>query len=440
MENDLPWPEAEWVHLPALTLDAHGQPDYGALLRYVRKEMRGWSADYVAEQYSTALWLLFGLEDVVITARWIQKMEHDNLLPQDPLRRAALAAILGIPPTALGLEDVFKQTRRALLIPRKQRLDPEEYRAALASYWQAYYAGTVLLYAEQIMQRLYDLHDNVLYVKEPNVFMDLLCRYHILIACIARDQGDYQTALEYLRDALTLAKRLNNQELRLTLLYRRAGTYFDKGDSVRALAASTQAVTIAQQLNVQRGGTTTQHINSLLDGAIHLMHGTHFAHQIQHDDELTKALKQIDEGQALLEEHDGETDEYFVDPSPSWIHSRRALVYLESPLRAFHSPEKALIEIAYAKQLSAPTAKRSLVYTNYVEARAYIDRGQPEWALKLAEDTLERVEEMQSAVNLDRLGQVYRLLREHPTYGGQTEVSQFGLRLKVARIKLQMLR
>jgi hypothetical protein len=115
-------------------------------------------------------------------------------------------------------------------------------------------------------------------------------------------------------------------------------------------------------------------------------------------------------------------------------------VYLGSPLRALRFPEKALIEIAHAKQLRAPNDRRLLVYTSYVEARAYIERGQPEWALKLAEDTLARVAEMQSAVNLDRLGQVYRRLREYPKYGGQNEVSQFGLRLKVARIKLQMLR
>ncbi|MBV9019228.1 MAG: hypothetical protein JOZ71_00795, partial [Ktedonobacteraceae bacterium] len=98
MDSYVSWLESEWVQLPPLTLDAHGQPDYGALLRYVRKQIRGWSADYVAQHYSTALWLLFRIEDPIITARWIQKMEHDNALPQDPLRRATLAVILGIPP------------------------------------------------------------------------------------------------------------------------------------------------------------------------------------------------------------------------------------------------------------------------------------------------------------------------------------------------------
>jgi hypothetical protein len=121
-----------------------------------------------------------------------------------------------------------------------------------------------------------------------------------------------------------------------------------------------------------------------------------------------------------------------------WIHHRRAFVNLGSPLRALRFPEKALIEISHAKQLRAPNDRRLLVYTGYLEARAYIERGQPEWALKLAEDTLETVEEMQSAVNLDRLGRVYRLLREYPRYGEQTGVLQFGLRLKVARIKVQM--
>ncbi|MBV9691619.1 MAG: hypothetical protein JO202_18135 [Ktedonobacteraceae bacterium] len=439
MENDLAWPEAEWVQLPPLTLDAHGQPDYGALLRYVRKHIRGWSADDVAEQYSTALWLLFGIEDVVITARWIQKMEHNNALPQDPLRRATLAAILGIPPAAVGLQDVFKQSSRALLIPRRQRLDPAEYRAALDSYWQAFYAGTVLLYAEQIMERLYNLHDNVLYVKEPNVLMDLLCRYDLLISTIASDQGDYKTSLEYKWDALILAKRLNNEELRASILWRRAGTYFDMGDSMRAIAASTEAAAIAHQLNPQRDGSILRRINPLLDGAIHLIHGVCLAHDAQSDDDLTTALKQIDAGRMLFEAQGDQPNVYDAAASAGWIHQRRAFVYLGSPLPALRSAEKALIETAYAKKLRAPNEKRVLIYTNYLEARAYLERGQPEWALKLAEDTLEAAEEMKSVVNLIRLGRVYKLLREYPKYGGQREVSQFGLRLKVARIKLQML-
>jgi tetratricopeptide (TPR) repeat protein len=432
------WPEAEWVQVPPLTLDAYGQPDYGALLCYVRKQIRGWSADYVAEQYSTALWLLFGSEDAAITARWIQKMEHDNALPQDPVRRATLAVILGIPPRALGLQSVFKQNSRALMIPRKQRLDPAEYRAALDSYWQAYYTGTVVLYVEQIMERFHDLHAAVLY-QATNQIMDLLCRYPILIATIACDQGDYQTSLEYIRDALILAKRLNNEELRASILGRRAGVCFDRGDHMRAIAASTEAAAIAQQLNTQHDGPILRPINPLLDGAIHLGHGQYLAHDAQSDDDLTTALKQIDAGRMLLEAQGDQPNVHGVTASASWIHHRRASVYLGSPLRAFRSPEKALIEIAYAKRLCAPNERRVLIYTDYLEARAYIDRGQPEWALKLAEDTLEAVEEMRSAVNLDRLGRLYKLLREYPKYGEQTEVSQFGLRLKVARIKLQML-
>ncbi len=426
MESYVSWLEAEWVPLPALTRDTHGQPDYGTLVRYVRKEIKGWSADYLAEQYSTALWLLFGSKDVVITARWIQKMEHNNLVPEDPLRRAALAAILGIPPAALGLQAVFKQNLRALTIPRKQRIDPEEYRAALDFYWQAYYTGTVLLYAEHIMQRLYDLHNNVLYVKKPNVFMDLLCRYQILIALIACDQQDSETALEYLRDALILAKRLKNEELRAFVLYYRAGVYFDQGYMTKAIATSEAARAIESEINLN------------LRAAISLSSGFHVASNAQSKEEVSAAINQIDRGEYLLDQSTSEPDEYFVKPSPERIHLNRALAYLGSPLRVLCSPERALIEIDYTKNLIDPTSRRRLMYTNFLEAKAYVDRGQPEQALRLAEDMLETVEEMKSVINLDRLGQVYKLLREYPTYGGKTEVSQFGLRLKVARIKLQM--
>ncbi|MBV9690792.1 MAG: hypothetical protein JO202_13915 [Ktedonobacteraceae bacterium] len=427
MDSYVSWLEAEWVHLPPLTLDAHGQPDYGALLRYVRKQIKGWSADYLAEQYSTALWLLFGSKDAVITARWIQKMEHDNALPQDPVRRATLAAILGIPPAALGLRDVFKQNLRAVMIPRKQRIDPEEYRAALDAYWRAYYTGTVLLCAEQIMERLYDLHNSVLYVKEPNVFMDLLCRYQILIALIACDQQDSETTLEYLRDALILAKRLKNEELRAFVLYYRAGVYFDQGHITKAIANSEAARAIEGEINLN------------LRAAISLSGGFHVASNAQSKEEVSAAINQIDRGEYLLEHSTSEPDEYFVKPSPERIHLNRALAYLGSPLRVLRSPERALIEIDYTKNLIDSTSRRRLMYTNFLEAKAYVDRGQPEQALKLAEAMLETVEEMKSVINLDRLGQVYKLLREYPKYGRQAEVVQLGLRLKVARIKLQML-
>ena len=130
----------------------------------------------------------------------------------------------------------------------------------------------------------------VAYVNEHHQqqIKELLCHYHQLALDVARDQGDFGTALAHAHLAITLAKRTQNNELLAAALYRRGLTYFDMGNLSAAANDLGSALPYARYARPQ------------LLGMVSMEAGRFRAHLAQSCVDKLQACRLLDQTESIL--------------------------------------------------------------------------------------------------------------------------------------------
>lgn len=170
-------------------------------MRFWRKEVMGWkNARILATTYNEVLEYAcdIGLMNVPeeITSRWIERMEKNNAVPPDKVRRWMLTTLLNIPPAYLGLTalqslPLFIEERK-LPIPTTTSIDIDEYKKRLHEIWAAPY--DVL---DEVRAKIYSLQELSLYGSEQqrSQALYLLCEYLAAAGNVQRAQGYMTSAI-----------------------------------------------------------------------------------------------------------------------------------------------------------------------------------------------------------------------------------------------------
>jgi transcriptional regulator with XRE-family HTH domain len=359
-------------------------------------------------------WTQLDLADALeITDKAVRDMENKNAGLDSITRRRILSDMLKIPPALLGIAAL------EVLIPTEvkaieQKPDIASLHLALPSYWEKHLSSTAKGDTRELLLKIGMLHDAVLYAKgqDKKTVVELLCRYHILVAFIVDDHPQFQTALLHLNRATILAKSLGNKELYAAALYRRGNAFFVKGD--------TEAAINDYSLSFRNA------VSDQLRGAVLLKLGQAQAKAAQDKTAFTAALKMLDVGGKIAQKWStfGE-DEHFLKLRPERYHLDRASALLSSPISSLRFPGEALNELDFAAEKDVTCRS---AYSSILQARAYVEKGWYPVAATLAEEALPTVRKIQSGVNLARIQTIYQALSRSP-YGDSPDVARLGSKI-----------
>lgn len=341
-------------------------------------------------------------------------MENRNAGLDAITRRRLLSDMLKIPPALLGLSslDVLFPSKEEPKVTNTQP-DIHVYSLALPSYWEKHLNSTAKGDIQTLLLRIGKLHDAILYAsgEDSRTMVELLCRYHVLVAFIIDDYPSFSTALLHLNKAAILAQSLNDKELYAATLYRRGNALFLKGNTIAA---------------IQDYATSLEHAGSeQLRGAVLLKLGQAQAKAAQTQQEFTQALKILDKGGNIAQKRFFGEDEHFLRLQVERYHLDKAASLLHSPVPSLRFPNSALDELFYA---AGPNVACRSAYNNILQAKAYTEKGLYPMAASLAEDALPLVKAIQSEVNIARIASLHTQLRES-SYGDSPDVARLGAKL-----------
>ncbi len=339
------------------------------------------------------------------TARWVQAMEHDNMVPEAISRRRALAAILGIPPILLGLAPMERishviETVKAASKQQSATIDAStlnQYHEFLRLYWELDYSSTAqesLADITRWTRHLQALLSETTGTQQLQI-AELLCRYHQLATWIARDQRDYITAYAHANRALKIAHATENPELIAAALFRRGRTHLEEGNIAGAIEDLDMALPIAQ------------HTRSQLKGLVLLAAGHAHAHKATSSTTITQCLALIDQAGRIVRRGNLEDDESFVKLNTGRFHLDRA-----GALVALHRPDDALDELELADHGIGPDQTRRHAYINVLRAQAYAQTGEALISLATAESTLIVSKALKSTINIARIAELHDRLKQ----------------------------
>jgi tetratricopeptide (TPR) repeat protein len=402
-----------------------GKIDYGKVVRFHRKRVRGWKdAGVLADLYNEIF-----EEDVSI--RWVQRMEQHNKVPENPTRRWVLATLLNIPPALLGLPFLANPDPQELQIITSVKLEPVdtvEYWATLGHFWKNYYTRRPSDVIEQVASRIYNLQEVLLYGEKQRSkeIATLLCNYHILLANICRDQRSYNTAIVYLNKAVKLARERALHELHATALYLRGYTFRDLWETSPRKDDRTDLYHALDDLNaalrMKQEQATLQPLNQPLQASILFDLGEVLAHTAQDEQDRRKPLQAVDQAGNIVRASGFSCGDYFlrVDEEYYYMVKARADIALGRPVSA--SREVANIKGNY------PHLQRRYVGVNIIEARASIARGRFPIAISHLEDALAGTVKVKSGSDLARIVNLYEELKG-TSYANDPELARLGVQL-----------
>jgi hypothetical protein len=423
----------------AVPLDKDGEPDYGRVLRYYRKEVHDWSAEQLARAYSQALRHddaegKLEEEEVEVTARWIQLMEQKNRVPTDPKRRWVLARLLSIPPLLFGLQPLTKvitapEKASGLTILKRGSLDLETYQTQLRSYDDSFYLSAQTDLPQRIKASLCDLHDALPYTRQKEQIMELLSHYHQLFSTFAKDKLQFPAAIAHLNKAIIVAREGKQDELRAAAIYRRGAVFLNMADLESRESSRRQEYIVAAIRDFDAARSlTSPSSDPHLRGWVLLDAGYMRSFIAQTSMDLREAFRLIDESEAFIERCAGQADPYFAKFNRQVYLGLRAEAFLGSPLRGLRFPDDALQELDQSVTPTDLGFTRRSARNTMSQAKAYFYKGYYPMATALAADALDVVKNYKSSVNIARLTNLYEDLKES-SYGNSSEVAQLGIAL-----------
>jgi len=200
-----------------------GWPHAGEVVRFYRRK-RKMSAEELAKQYSRAI-------GTSVSARWILKMEQQNKVPADIIRRRLLANILEIPSVLLGLASLESVVYQPLTEMKSQETTPvlkHPPHLDIASYEQHIQARWLLSYTGEESQEEVIVHIAELEQCEressgnfQRYVRSTLNSYYQLASDITRHQGDFAAAWMYANQAVRVTRLLAINDFLAAALYRR---------------------------------------------------------------------------------------------------------------------------------------------------------------------------------------------------------------------------
>ncbi|MBV8695433.1 MAG: hypothetical protein JO125_01095 [Chloroflexi bacterium] len=376
------------------------------------------------------------------TRRRIEQMLHDKSFPTQAGRRWIIARLLHIPPVLLGLQSLddlltYQGQAQTLLtrapsVSQRRNIDLTEFQVALGAYLNSWRACTVGDIVDEVMERIYHLHDRVLYVDKAQRLrmMEVLYGYHLLLATIARDYRYFSTAIVHINKALKLAKLIENRQLHAHALYKRGFIFFDRWETstkqdhtdLRRAIGNYDAAWQVGGITIARGLLTSS-ISPHLAGAIALEGGHAHAHDIQEDAERKNAFKWMDLGGKAVDTHEFEGDMPLVRLTIQTYYND-----MGSALVTTGDADEALRQLHYVDRGVDTQIRRQHAYTDIQLARVYLAKKYYPMATTLATNALMAVRDVNSGVNIARITHLYEDLKV-TGYDEDREVTKLGIAL-----------
>ena len=422
--------EPPWLSMDDLLAlvaeEKHGQPNYGAILKYFRVQM-GWKGWQLAQCCSEALGEE-GLEEEtkLITQNWISMMESQNMVPKDEKRRWILATLLEIPPVLFGLE-ALPSTPSPLIW---QPVEVAEYRASLERYCRLLHLGTPHQVLRHIHRRINNLNNTfrlATHPQEKSEMLKLLCEYYILAGQITDRRLGPDEALRLLSNAIAIAREQHFYDLWAYALRQRGYVYLERGGitAMRVGFAEAQPDFEAAKRAVDEARSLERYLSPQWYSAILLIAGKVEGQFARNGQELKQGLKLIDRaskqvGQPLsgislvLDE-----ERYHLD---------KAAVSITSPLRAARSPETARQALQDAEKAARFVSKTRQAQRATFWAQSYFVEELYPVATTLAEQALSIGQNIDSPMHMAHVKALYTALRASP-YGKDAEVARLGIKL-----------
>ncbi|MBV9688837.1 MAG: hypothetical protein JO202_03900 [Ktedonobacteraceae bacterium] len=415
--------------LALIAPDQHGQPNYGALLRYFRRQ-KHWKVEDLACYYSLALRAEGCDQEEIasVSEQRIYAMENQNKVPKDQKRRWILATLLDIPPFLFGLE--------ARPVPPPlfcwKPVDVAEYRAKLEHYCRLFHRGSVQQAVPHIQRRINHLNHAFRLATSPREkgeMLKLLCEYYTLAGDIAHSQMYPDEAIALLSSAIMIAREQHFYDLWAYALRQRGIGYLDRGEitAMRAGFATAQADFEAAKRDLDEARSLEPHLSPQWYSALLLIAGKAEGYFARDGRELKQALKLIDGaskqiGKPLY----GISSIIILDEER--YHLDKAAASITSPLRAARLPETARQALEDAEQAATFVSKPRQASRAARWAKIYFVEEFYPVATNLAEEALSIAQDIDSSIHKAYVEALYRSLRASP-YGKDAEVARLGAKL-----------
>lgn len=422
------------AHLPSNLLIAHnGEPDYGQIIRYWRKQVLGWrNAGIIVDLYNEQARLVGEPE---ISLRWWQRMEQHNQVPTDQRRRRLIQVLLGIPSvylsmTALaplsaeeGQERLQTSSQTAF-----QSLDLQSYQQHLAIFWRSRETRQPEIFAN-LMNSTAHLEQAAVYggARQRGEALFLLCQYLIAAGNACRYQGHMEAALAYLEKALVLAQERQQDDVQyasllLKAFYIRGFTLFNRwtnagqgrdADLIGAINDFNAAATLLRQ--------RTCSVSSAIRTAILADGGRACAYRAQDRADALAALRSIDQAGKLVSANPLSNDPLFLRVDAEWVHLDKAEALIASGI-----PARALEELDHVYQRGDPQARQRYFYATIIEAEASIARGWADVGAVYLQEALNALNQTNSRRHLAHIVRLHTELQEHSLFRSSPDVARLG--------------
>lgn len=351
------------------------------------------------------------------SARHVQEMEKDNMVPEMISRRKALIRVLGIPSILLfpNLHSDDELVRVEEEKPPTQQnrnstsgsLDLRWYEEMLQLYWTLYHTSPVQNLLGAIEEKI-----AMLQISEQAEALPLLCQYRQLAAIIVGDRAGYQRAFMHLDAAIAVAEEIHNPGLQAYGLFRRGLLSFEQGNFMKAAADLEKACSLVSM------------IPATLAGRIMLSAGNIGAHVARLPDERRKALNLLDRAGSIVRAGRKEEDLWGIKLHPGLYHVCRA-----EALLAIGNTIDASEELQQADEIYPKDQMRRHNYVDMLQTRAAVDSGEYMTAASMALSTLEGVKDLQSEYLLRNVVKVYNQLAVSD-YRQSPDVRELGDKLR----------
>ncbi len=358
-------------------------------------------------------------------------MEQKNRVPQDPKRRWVLATLLSIPPALFGLEPLdyisnVEKTQHILGTIQHKSVDISEQSNGLENCWKLYYSSSTLPSIQEILHRIRTLRENIFYVhaQQKATMMQLLCDYHVVLACILSDQQQFDQAIDLLNVAIPIAKENDLSTSHALALYQHGIILFDRWEMSREQRNQTDLFHAISDFDLAY--KIGHSVDSQLRGAILLLAGEARANATQTEKDKTDALTMMDKGWQIAQ-HNTSDDKHFVKLNEERYHNNKG-----SALTAMGRPKAGIDELCSIDGFDSPELLRRHAYNHVLQAKAYTRWGYYPMATTIARDVLTSIRNIESNINLARITNIYHNLKES-SYGSSIDVAQLGVELMKTR-------
>ena len=415
-----------------------GWPNAGEVVRHYRRKKK-MSAKELARLYGEAL-------GVLVTARWILKMEQQSQVPLDMTKRRILTALLDIPPLLLGLAsleavthvprrsrgDSYVSTSASPLIPHETNttpttlaspsLDLEWYSKEIRLFWRLHYTHTAQDMLADLVAQM-----NVLAPLQRETkgslkrsLSELLNSSARLAATLLRDTGNFKQAYVFANESVRLAKDMGSDPYALQII---AASQYTRGVVRLAWGAFGDGVKQGKViLEPERLKAALQDFQRALTHASPQLKGIIYSEMARATSLLATSPIDTTIAQTLMEQAErfvdknGSDDFYtqiLLNGDVKGLDNRRLILGRAKMFLALGRPEKVREELDELEELSTgPTHTRRTAWTDILSAQASFEVGDSMTAIEKATSAFHHCNEVHALAHLARINELSTKLLE----------------------------